>query len=80
MRRGSDVSPRAAASALATERVRAVAALEALDVAVVEVPEERLARVERRLRASGAFRSVERDYVARIAELPNDPISPPSGA
>ena len=73
VRRGSDVSPRAAASVLATERVRAVAALEALDVAVVEVPEERLARVERRLRASGAFHSVERDYVARIAELPNDP-------
>lgn len=66
------VAQRDAASALVVTDARPVATLAALAVTVVDVPEERLAHVERQLRASGLFRAVERDYLAHVAELPND--------
>lgn len=40
---------------------------------VIKVNPRELARVERELRTSGLFRSVERDYTAAVASLPNDP-------
>lgn len=72
--RGEPGAPRrAAAAVLAANGVRAVAALPALGATVVEVSEAALPRIEGMLRRAGVFRSVERDYVARIAELPDDP-------
>jgi len=43
---------------------------------VVRVAPGELVHVERALRASGLFKSVERDYLATIAEVPNDPYFP----
>lgn len=40
---------------------------------VIRVAPGQLARVERELRSSGLFRSVERDWVAAVAAQPNDP-------
>ena len=73
VRHGPGVPRHAVAAALAANGARTIAALAALDAAVVELSEESLPRVERKLREAGVFRSVERDYLARIAELPNDP-------
>src|SRR5207244_1479631 len=42
----------------------------------VEMPEAALPRVESHLRASGVVRSVERDQLARVAELPDDTYFP----
>jgi subtilisin family serine protease len=43
---------------------------------VVVVPSREIARVERELRLSGLFKSVERDYLAGAAAEPNDPQYP----
>lgn len=51
---------------------RRVGALDAVGAAVVEAPERELATVERSLRRSGLFSSVERDYLVQVAEEPND--------
>lgn len=51
---------------------RRVDALAALGATVIEAPEAELAGIEAGLRRSGMFKSVERDYLARIAEEPND--------
>jgi subtilisin family serine protease len=45
----------------------------AVDATVIEAPEPELAAVVAALRRSGLFKSVERDYVAKIADDPNDP-------
>lgn len=67
------VSREAAAAVLHAHGLREVAALDAVGATVVEVAEANLPNVERRLRGSGLFRGVERDYLARVAELPDDP-------
>ncbi len=54
-------------------RVRNVSQLGAI---VVESEEADLPSVERGLRLSGLFKNVERDYLARVAEVPNDPYYP----
>jgi subtilisin family serine protease len=51
---------------------RCVGVIGAMDAAVIEVSDAELPWIEAALRRSGAFKSVERDYVARIAEAPND--------
>jgi len=48
-------------------------AVATLDATVIAVPEDELPTVEAALRRSGLFRSVERDYLAHVAEDPNDP-------
>lgn len=70
------VSPDAVAAVLASNGVRAAAVVEPIGATVVAVDEAALSRVERRLRRSGLFRRVERDYTVRVADLPNDPYLP----
>jgi hypothetical protein len=52
---------------------RRVTAVEALAATVIDVPDDELSAIEATLRRSGLFKSVERDYLAHIAEQPNDP-------
>jgi len=50
-----------------------VTAVAGLDATVIEAPDGELAAVEAALRRSGLFKSVERDYLAHVAEDPDDP-------
>jgi len=50
-----------------------IADIEALEAFVVRVPHARVNAVVKSLRQSGYFKSVERDAIATIAEIPNDP-------
>jgi subtilisin family serine protease len=63
----------ALAKALAASGARRVRVVPALGATVIDMPEEELVQVERALRRARLFKSVERDYTARIAEIPNDP-------
>jgi subtilisin family serine protease len=62
----------ALSSALQRTGARHVRTVEPLAATVIDVPEAELSTVEATLRRSGLFKSVERDYVAHIAEDPND--------
>ena len=74
------VHERAGAPARALERVlrqtgaKRLRGLDRIGATVVEVPEDQLVHVQRALVRSGLFKSVEPDYVARVAEVPNDPL------
>ncbi|MGH7292411.1 MAG: S8 family serine peptidase, partial [Myxococcota bacterium] len=57
---------------LARSGARRVDGLGAVGATVIEVAEADLPAIEAVLRRSGVFRSVERDYLAKIAEEPND--------
>ena len=62
----------ALSAALQRNGARHVQTVEPLADTVVEVAEAELPTVEAALRRSGLFKSVERDYIAHIAEDPND--------
>lgn len=66
----------AGAALLAAEGAAPRGELAAVDVAVVRLPRGKRAAAQRRLRASGRFRFVERNYLARAAEVPDDPEYP----
>lgn len=66
-------SPRAVERALAKAGIRTRRRLHGVRGQVVTLSPRALARVERELRLSGLFRSVERDYLASAAAIPNDP-------
>ena len=73
------IRQKAGASSAAIERALARAGvtgrrrLHASRGEVVAVAPRDLARIERELRLTGLFRSVERDYLASVAAQPNDP-------
>ena len=73
------VRPKASARSVARAAVAAEGAftggeIAALGVEVVQAPSGRGTAVERALRASGLFRYVERNYVATVSSVPNDPL------
>lgn len=61
-------------SAIAAEGAVTEREIPALGVRVVRTPPGRRLVAERSLRASGAFRFVERNYIATLDSLPNDPL------
>jgi hypothetical protein len=61
---------------LASEGATTERQVSPLDVTLVRVPPGRRTAAQQRLRASGRFRFVERNYVARAAETPDDPEYP----
>ncbi len=69
----SGASPRAIERAYARAGVRSRRGLHGLRGQVVEMAPQAIARVQRELRLSGLFKSVERDYFARANVIPNDP-------
>ena len=72
LRERAGLSARALEGALRAAGVRRLRALTSLDASVVEADDADLAGIEASLRRSGLFRSVERDYVAHVADDAND--------
>ncbi len=66
--------PRAVERALAKAGVRSRRRMLGLRGEVVNMAPREMARVERELRLSGLFKSVERDYLAGVSAIPNDPL------
>src|ERR1700687_362943 len=73
VRSRSGMGPRLRQRMFAAQGVQEVGHIAALNASIVRVPHGRLATVQRRLRRSGYFMSVERDPVAAAAQFPNDP-------
>lgn len=57
----------------ATHGAQEVARIEALGVSIIRVPHDRVRSIERVLRRTGYFKSIERDHIAVAAQVPNDP-------
>jgi hypothetical protein len=57
----------------ATHGAQEVARIEALGVSIIRVPHDRVRSIERALRRSNYFKSIERDHIAVAAQVPNDP-------
>jgi hypothetical protein len=73
VRQRAGLSDDALVATLQRHGARRVGVVASMNAAVVEAPDSDLAAIEAALRRSGAFKSVERDYVAAIAEEPGDP-------
>ncbi len=76
LRSKAGAAPSAIDRALAKAGIRNRRRLHGVRGEVVNMPPRELARAERELRLSGLFKSVERDYLASVAALPNDPQFP----
>jgi Subtilase family/Bacterial Ig domain len=72
VRERAGLSVNALYDALRHSGARRIGAVEPVGAAVVEAAETELASVQSALRRSGLFTSVERDYVAEVAEDPDD--------
>ncbi len=74
VRAKAGASPAAVDRALASAGIRTRRRLHLAGAEVVNLPALEVPRAERALRISGVFKSVERDHLASIAALPNDPL------
>ncbi len=57
----------------ATHGAQEIVRIEALGLSVIRVPHERVRSIERVLRRTGYFKSIERDHIAVATQVPNDP-------
>lgn len=73
LRERAGLSSDALRAALQRLGVQRLAAVGALGATVIESDEATLVGLEAALRRSGMFKSVERDYLAHVAEVPDDP-------
>lgn len=76
LRPKAGASQSAVSRALAKAGVRNRRRMHGVRGEVVNMPARELANAERQLRLSGLFKSVERDYLASVAAIPNDPNFP----
>lgn len=72
VRERAGLTANALSDALRHSGARRIGAVDPVGAALVEAPENELASVQSALRRSGLFTSVERDYVAEVAEDPDD--------
>lgn len=73
LRQRAGLSARQLQHALRRYGAVSVRSIDRLGTTIVRVPEADLGKIEKSLRRSGLFKAVERDYVAKVAEIPNDP-------